>query len=390
MKNIYTILTLIILAMVLVAGCNYPHPKLVPSGPIDVDDYSTIIDGGNSIKFVETSDELMKFSSTQEVKDYLLENSMQQSQGYSNSFSMMGSGGRDMVMMDSGMAESSSSLKSIGSSGAGASDYSETNVQVEGVDEPDFVKNDNKYIYLVKGADLYIADVFPGENADVVSRTRIGGSSTDLFLKNDKLIVLANNYEQRSFIAQYDFMPRKRGVSVSHAYIYDISDRSNPELISDFSIDGNYYDARMIGNYVYFISQQQVYYDPILFETPVLREGNSIVIKPEIYYFPNPETNYNFNTITSLNIEDAGDVESKTFMMGYSNTLYVSEDNIYISYRKNVPWHYYNIDSETSFYDVVLPLLPSDVRSEINDIKNDEDIEDDLKWSKISEVLENM
>ena len=30
-----------------------------------------------------------------------------------------------------------------------AADYSKTNIQVEGVDEADFVKNDGKYIYVI-------------------------------------------------------------------------------------------------------------------------------------------------------------------------------------------------------------------------------------------------
>jgi len=33
----------------------------------------------------------------------------------------------------------------------GSGDYSKTNIQVEGVDEADIVKNDGKYIYAVSG-----------------------------------------------------------------------------------------------------------------------------------------------------------------------------------------------------------------------------------------------
>ena len=40
-------------------------------------------------------------------------------------------------------------MDSLGGSAPSASDYSTTNIQVDGVDEADIVKNDGKYIYTV-------------------------------------------------------------------------------------------------------------------------------------------------------------------------------------------------------------------------------------------------
>ncbi len=53
------------------------------------------------------------------------------------------------------MVKTASSLQE-----SGASEYSQTNIQVEGVDEADFVKNDNKYIYLIQDNKLIIIDAF--------------------------------------------------------------------------------------------------------------------------------------------------------------------------------------------------------------------------------------
>jgi len=39
-------------------------------------------------------------------------------------------------------------------SGDVATDYSKTNIQVEGVDEADFVKNDDKYVYVSRRTNL--------------------------------------------------------------------------------------------------------------------------------------------------------------------------------------------------------------------------------------------
>ena len=57
---------------------------------------------------------------------------------------------------------------------AGFADHSTTNVQVTGVDEPDFVKNDGKYIYVITGQTLAIVDAYPAAPASVVSKTEIG------------------------------------------------------------------------------------------------------------------------------------------------------------------------------------------------------------------------
>jgi uncharacterized secreted protein with C-terminal beta-propeller domain len=45
--------------------------------------------------------------------------------------------------------------------GIGSPDYSQTNSQVAGVDEPDFVKNDARYIYVISGSTLTIVDASP-------------------------------------------------------------------------------------------------------------------------------------------------------------------------------------------------------------------------------------
>ena len=40
-------------------------------------------------------------------------------------------------------------------------DYSETNIQVAGVDEPDIVKTDGSYIYTISGSSVHIIQAYP-------------------------------------------------------------------------------------------------------------------------------------------------------------------------------------------------------------------------------------
>ena len=88
----------------------------------------------------------------------------------------------------------------------------------------------------------------------------------------------------------------------------------------------------MIDDYVYLVTKEQVYYYNNPLTVPAIYEGQTKLLQPDVYYFDNPEYNYVFHTITSFNVEGGKAVKSKTFLMGETNTMYVSNDNIYISY----------------------------------------------------------
>lgn len=87
--------------------------------------------------------------------------------------------------------------------GSSADSYSQTNVQVEGIDESDLVKNDGKYIYSVGGSQLVVIRAFPTDARAVLSRTDVnaGADSADgsyamfaaeeLLLSGSKLVLFA-------------------------------------------------------------------------------------------------------------------------------------------------------------------------------------------------------
>ena len=56
---------------------------------------------------------------------------------------------------------------------SGGSEYSTTNVQVQNVDEPDYLKNDSKYVYIVSHNTLSIIDAYPAESAKLSSKNCI-------------------------------------------------------------------------------------------------------------------------------------------------------------------------------------------------------------------------
>ncbi|MBT8173505.1 MAG: beta-propeller domain-containing protein, partial [Nitrosopumilus sp.] len=111
------------------------------------------------------------------------------------------------------------------------------------------------------------------------------------------------------------------------------------------------------------------------------------IMTPEAFYFDNVEQFSNFSTLTAIDI--FGDkINSETFLMGYSGTFYVSEDNFYLTYQQNMPFGFYENSSRDRFFDVVVPLLPKDIQDEIKSIKSDSSLNSSSQWMKISELMQ--
>ncbi len=266
--------------------------------------------------------------------------------------------------------------------------YSTTNVQVENVDEPDYLKNDSKYVYIVSQNTLSIIDAYPAESAKLVLKIALDIESQyiqNMFLNGDRLIVFYNGQSDDEVIPQYDFVPRRSYSSVTHALIIDVSDKETPRILKDYSIDGYFSDARMIGNYVYFVTNSNINYQyPKL---PVIMEGSVRVMTPEAFYFDNMDQFSNFNTLTAIDI--FGDtISSETFLMGHTGTVYVSEDNFYLTYQQSMPFEFYENSSRDRFFDIIVPLLPSDIQEKIKAIQDDPSISSSTQWAKISELMQ--
>ncbi len=380
-KKLFGLYFLIILAIALVVSCT--TTQVSPSDKGSTGDIKK--ESGKAE--LQSTQELKKFSSVEQLKNFL--DKIKSQQGQTAIFDKGVSGG---ALSGISVAESAApSAAKSADLGESASSYSKTNVQVEGVDEADFVKNDDKYIYTITQNKLVIVNAFPTDNAKVISKTELKYMPRNIFVNKDRLIVFADGNDQVPVYAQYDYIPRPKYTQQTHAYVYDISDRSNPKLVKDYNLNGYYLQSRMIGDYVYFIVQDNVYYYERYVDVPAIRESSKVIMKPEIYYFDNPEYNYNFNTVASFNLFGGNDkVDAKTFMMGYANTIYVSKSNIYLAYQKNLPYIYYENHNEKQFYDIVVPLLPSDPQIRIKEIKEDKNLDAYEKWDKISGVLEEM
>ena len=268
-------------------------------------------------------------------------------------------------------------------------DYSGTNIQVRGVDEPDYVKTDGKYVYVVSGQRLAITEAYPAEDAKIVFKAQFDVDSQNIqnmFLNNDRLVVFYYGNDRVDIIPEFEYEPRSRHIDTTHVQIIDISDRTSPQLVENFEVDGYFHNARMIGDVVYMVTISGVnYHYPVL---PEIRDVDGLVSTPEIFYFDNLGRNYNFNTVTAIDIFDQ-DINSETFLMGGTGTIYVSENSLYLTYQEEMPRGYFDDVKRDRFFDVVVPLFPEHTQQKIREIQNDSSLDSNQKWIAVSELLQD-
>jgi len=345
-------------------------------------------------EFFEGTNDIKKISSQEELKDILEASSLFGGSFYDTRI-------RTMAMDDSVMFETAQSIGApvpsieprpsdgVSKSESGGSNYSTTNVQVKNVDEPDYIKNDSKYVYIVSKNTLSIIDAYPAEDAKVILKIALDIESQyiqNMFLNDDRLVIFYNGQSDDELIPQFDFIPRRSYSSVTHALIVDVSDKEKPTIIKDYSIDGYFRDARMIGDYVYFVTNSNINHQyPRL---PVILEDSIKIMTPDAFYFDNVEEFSNFSTLTAIDIF-SDTINSETFLMGHTGAFYVSEDNFYLTYQQNIPFGFYENSSRDRFFDVVVPLLPNEIQNEIKSIQNDSSLSSSTQWAKISELMQN-
>ncbi|OPY37411.1 MAG: Beta propeller domain protein [Methanoregula sp. PtaU1.Bin051] len=306
--------------------------------------------GCTSSTVTPSAGEIKKFSSADEIRQYIEENTKLAAEAEGGYYTNGATLSRDIAIAPPQAAVAEASSKGLAapipSAGTGASDYSQTNVQVAGVDEPDFVKNDGKYIYLISGDTLTIVDAYPATSAAIVSQTTLDDTPKEIFVSGNRLVLfmtgpaLSGSGDGPVYAEGLKAMPYYRGYNpVTHAVFYDISDRKSPVVVKDYEIDGDYFDARLIKNNLYLVTREQVYlYKEEEIIVPCVRAGGKCVVTPDVYYFDNPERQYAFTTVSSFDINGGNEKDAKTYLVGSGNIMYVSPDAMYISYQK-----YHNI-----------------------------------------------
>jgi len=244
------------------------------------------------------------------------------------------------VMMEKAL--SSVSMDSAGSAPTAAptmvnaeeGDFSTTNNQVSGVDEADIIKTDGEYIYSISGNTVYIIKAYPGEDAEIVSTIKFKERPSGLFINKDYLAVFGNYYDL-DFFKEIDFKPRQ---GMTYFNIYSTKDKEEPELVKEYKFEGGYFQARMTGDYVYFVTTTRPEFRRD-YPTPILMDGTVIRPMPvkDIYYFDIPYSSVQFANIHSINLEDLSEsINSKSIAVESSQNMYMNDKSIYITYTEYI------------------------------------------------------
>ena len=161
-------------------------------------------------------------------------------------------------------------IESGSSSGGNPDSVSDTNLQVDGVDEADSVKTDSLgNIYIAHHESLLIYDGFPAEDINQLANLDLDGRISGLYLMEDSNQVIALVQGYRDTEDKPAFQTRdlalsiapdfwEPGVSIIRVITIDVSDLSEPVLQSDIAIDGYLVSSRLIDNRLHVLSNFQL------------------------------------------------------------------------------------------------------------------------------------
>ncbi|MFB0504315.1 MAG: beta-propeller domain-containing protein [Candidatus Bathyarchaeia archaeon] len=214
-------------------------------------------------------------------------------------------------------------------SSAQSVDYSKTNIQVEGVDEADIVKCDGEYIYIASNNRVLIIRAYPPQQAELVCRVDVNGTILGIFVNESKLVVFTDGFSRAVYIPETVVEFR------TVVKIYDIEDKSEPVLYKEISVDGYYFNSRMIQEHIYLLTTYPALIREEIVPLPAIRtENKTEVIEPtDIYYSDAEDYYHSFTTVASIDIQ-TGELIHETFLVGSATCLYVSQNNIYVAMPK--------------------------------------------------------
>ena len=224
--------------------------------------------------------------------------------------------------------------------------YSATNVRQEGIDEPDIVKTDGRYLYVLgdSGESIAILDTekeIPFKVGEITLEE--GETATEFFVKEHTLVLICgrNNWN-------YGVMPldgargtetTDQGSVLTRVMTYDLTDISAPKKTGEVTQSGFYDSARLDGNYVYLFSRYNVNIGADRNEIPsFVPYAGGMAIPESKISLPSLTDASSYEVITSFNIEKPDEIVDSRAILTKGGDLYVSNENIY--------WYEQNWDTE--------------------------------------------
>src|SRR5262249_31980112 len=150
----------------------------------------------------------------------------------------------------------------------------------------DFVKNDDKYLYVAANGAFRIVEAWPANGAHEIAKVVLEGEPKKLFVEGDRAVVYVAVQPDPSQTSRspvygggagpgectygYDCVPAGDGTRTK-VLVFDISNRAAPAKVREIELSGSLLAARRIGNAVH----------TVVVDTPVFASGLSTY--PENY-----------------------------------------------------------------------------------------------------------
>ncbi|KAI0557986.1 hypothetical protein FGB62_243g022 [Gracilaria domingensis] len=134
-------------------------------------------------------------------------------------------------------------------------DFSETNVQVNGVDEPDIIKTDGSRVFVIRGRSLFVLTVlFSGTHGTLTGRLTLPTSASEMLIEGDHLLVIARTFgsihsspSTSSGVFGFSSSSGFRTPRGSTTTVYQVKiNNGSPKLIATLRMEGRYLNSREV------------------------------------------------------------------------------------------------------------------------------------------------
>ncbi len=237
----------------------------------------------------------------------------------------------------------------------GTDDFTETNVQVIGVDEIDNVKTDGSFIYSINynyetgSNNVVVTQAWPVEDLSVYKTLEFTPNVcadeyctnewvNGMYVDGDRLIVVTNrntyfNYrfydkgEEEAEVTEDIMMIEPFfGQEETVVYVYDKTD--NFELLDTYKFEGWMSGTRRIGDNLFIITNSWFNTEDETLLPQYNVNGETFEADFSDVTYIKDTSPYNFTSIYGIDL-NTGDVDVENILGSSSYTLYVSNDNIY-------------------------------------------------------------
>ncbi|RCW44342.1 copper amine oxidase-like protein [Paenibacillus prosopidis] len=280
-------------------------------------------------------------------------------------------------------ADSSEAAAPTSSAPSNEADYSNTNVQVEGVDEADWAKTDGHFIYQLSGSRVLITDIADPAKPKLVAKLEYAQKNSfypqELYVDDKQLVVIG----QRHVSLPYDApasggdqtvssegsadiaasSDAKRGIGMPFpsrtmvkTFIYELNAAGQPKLVRETEQEGSYISSRKIASALYIVTNKYNYtyaiyekgdsggdkastdlarsFEPVYSDSAASKEMMSLPLD-KIRYFPeSPDTS--MLLVGALDLDASEQPLQVSGYLGSGQTIYASEKHLYVAIPKYV------------------------------------------------------